>query len=330
MPGPSNAKRKPAKSKKKKAAKSTVKPTVETTIVTEPSIIQSSNGSSSSPSPDLLLLTPPPLSILSSSISIPDKHPPSSIPQLDLHHIEEVLCQKPFIHDPGNGPRVRDTRAFLASSYFSQPPALDIPLCAEFAQDEVLQMLCTVLPEETALILWYNKSRATSRICPACQRLYHLGDTLPDLVEDEYDSAPPSPTRANRAPPPQLGREQSISGLCSPVCFILASFNHPGAIKSAWGRMADEMDDASWELLNAPGVDAAQGDTSRTLGMLVKMTRLHDLGLAQLCFDEAEVEFLEERRDADEDVNPQGFDEDTPSELDLGLALKALALVDQS
>jgi hypothetical protein len=48
------------------------------------------------------------------------------MPQLDLDHIEEVLCQKPFIHDPGNGPRVRDTRAFLASSYFSQPPALDV------------------------------------------------------------------------------------------------------------------------------------------------------------------------------------------------------------
>ena len=127
MPGPSNAKRKAAKSKKKKTAKPTVKPTVETTVITESSTIQSSNGSSSSsPSPDLLLLTPPPLSILSSCISIPDKHPPPSMPQLDLHHIEEVLCQKPFIHDPGNGPRVRDTRAFLASSYFSQPPALDV------------------------------------------------------------------------------------------------------------------------------------------------------------------------------------------------------------
>ena len=133
MPGPSNAKRKAAKSKKKKTVKPTVKPAVETTIITESSstitessIIQSSNGSSSSPSPDLLLLTPPPLSILSSCISIPDKHPPPSMPRLDLDHIEEILCQKPFIHDPGNGPRVRDTRAFLASSYFSQPPALHV------------------------------------------------------------------------------------------------------------------------------------------------------------------------------------------------------------
>ena len=108
--------------------------------------------------------------------------------------------------------------------------------------------------------------------------------------------------------------------------------------------MADEMDDASWELLNGPGVDSAQGDTSRALGMLVKMTRLHDLGLAQLCFDEAEVEFLEERRGVNRDAHPLAFDEDTPSELekdaplqlnkdplpelDLCLALEGLSLID--
>ena len=63
----------------------------------------------------------------------------------------EVVLQTPYIHDPGNGPRVKNTRTFL-TSYFAQPPSLDEPLCAEFAQEEVLQMLCTVLPEETALV----------------------------------------------------------------------------------------------------------------------------------------------------------------------------------
>jgi hypothetical protein len=63
----------------------------------------------------------------------------------------EMLLQKPYIHDPGNGPRVRDARTFL-DSYFAQPPALDDPLCAEFAQEEVFQMLCTILPEEAALV----------------------------------------------------------------------------------------------------------------------------------------------------------------------------------
>jgi len=64
---------------------------------------------------------------------------------------EGIVPHTPYIHDPGNGPRVRDTRAFL-SSFFAQPPSLDDPLCAEFAQEEVCQMLFTVLPEETALV----------------------------------------------------------------------------------------------------------------------------------------------------------------------------------
>ncbi|KAI6143111.1 hypothetical protein BKA82DRAFT_4017843 [Pisolithus tinctorius] len=76
-----------------------------------------------------------------------------------------------------------------------------------------------------------------------------------------------------------LAREQVISGLCSPLCFIMASFNHPGAIKTTWGRVAEEMDDVTWELLNEPGV----GIGDEGLGLLLKMTRLDDLGLAQLC-----------------------------------------------
>ena len=64
---------------------------------------------------------------------------------------DTFMLQTPYIHDPGNGPRVRNTRAFL-SSFFAQPPSLEDPLCAEFAQEEVLQMLSTVLPEEMALV----------------------------------------------------------------------------------------------------------------------------------------------------------------------------------
>ena len=48
--------------------------------------------------------------------------------------------------------------------------------------------------------------------------------------------------------------------------------------------MADEIDDAAWELLNGPG-NGQQSKTGQSLGMIVKMTRLDDLGLAQLCFD---------------------------------------------
>ncbi|KAI0334144.1 hypothetical protein GY45DRAFT_1243126 [Cubamyces sp. BRFM 1775] len=204
------------------------------------------------------------------------------------HPIHPALLQKPFIYDPGNGPRVKDPRAFL-SSRFAAPPSLDDELCAEFAEEAVLQMLCTVLPEETALILWYNKSRRTSRICPACQRLYRLGDVLPDhLAGDNGEQR--NETRAS----PYLAREQELSGLCSPVCFILAAYNYPGAIRSTWGRMAEELDDATWDLLDAPHGPNAVQDLG--LGMLLKMTRCHDLGLGQLFFPDLEVD----RDDSDE------------------------------
>ncbi|TDL26977.1 hypothetical protein BD410DRAFT_783093 [Rickenella mellea] len=56
---------------------------------------------------------------------------------------------KPFIEDPGNGPRVKDTRAFLRS-FFALPPSLDDPTCAYFARDGVLAALLELLPEEIA------------------------------------------------------------------------------------------------------------------------------------------------------------------------------------
>ena len=65
--------------------------------------------------------------------------------------IPSSLLKPPFIHDPGSGPRVKDVHAFLESRLAS-PPSLDDPLCGEFADEAVLQMLCTVLPEETAMV----------------------------------------------------------------------------------------------------------------------------------------------------------------------------------
>jgi hypothetical protein len=67
--------------------------------------------------------------------------PPVAAPELQL----------PYLHNPGTGPRVRAMRPFLAST-FASAPSWDDPLCAEFAQEEVLQMLCTLLPEEIALV----------------------------------------------------------------------------------------------------------------------------------------------------------------------------------
>lgn len=193
--------------------------------------------------------------------------------------VEDALLPKgPCIVDPGNGPRVRDMRSFLSSS-FAAPPATDDPMCAEFAQPEVLEMLCTVLPEEMAMVLWYNKSRRRGRICPACLRLYKLGDLIPDHSEQLRMFAPDGQV-------PELEREREISGLCSSICFIAASYNYPEAIRSTWGRTAEELDDQTWEFLNTAG----GGHDDMGLGMLLRMSRLHDLGLAQLCFPDLDID----------------------------------------
>lgn len=148
-------------------------------------------------------------------------------------------------------------------------------------------------------ILWYNKSRAKSRICPSCLRLYDIGSELADhsnLGDLFEDSKVVLSAR--------LLREQELSGFCesfflgiensmdnkntgSPVCFVLASYDCARAIKSAWGHTGDEMSDESWSILNEEdGNGNGDGDELRdALGLVVKMTRLEDLGLLQLCFE---------------------------------------------
>ncbi|KAI8972589.1 hypothetical protein BD414DRAFT_540230 [Trametes punicea] len=272
--------------------------------------------SSHSPSPTPAPPTPPPFSRPDQHVQVSDGGHPYDLPSHPYHPMPQEkptirppdlsvgeppllspLFKTPFIYDPGDGPRVKDPRAFLASR-FAAPPSLDDELCAEFAEEAILQMLCTVLPEETALILWYNKSRRTARICPACQRLYRLGDVLPDhLAGDTREQQ--TETRAS----PYLAREQELSGLCSPICFILASYNYPGAIRSTWGRMAEELDDATWDLLDAP--HAPQPVQDLGLGMLLKMTRCHDLGLGQLFFPELDLDADR----SDEDGSGEGSEE---------------------
>ena len=82
------------------------------------------------------------------------------------------------------------------------------------------------------------------------------------------------------------------------MCFILASYNYPGAIRSTWGRMAEELDDATWDLLDGPG----QRANDMGLGMLLKMTRCHDLGLGQLFFPELEFDSDETANEGDEEM----------------------------
>lgn len=50
--------------------------------------------------------------------------------------------------------------------------------------------------------------------------------------------------------------------------------------------MADELSSDTWELLNSPG----EGHGDKGLGLLLKMTRLEDLGLAQLCLPDVDFD----------------------------------------
>lgn len=63
----------------------------------------------------------------------------------------ELWVAEPFITDPGNGPRVKDMRAYL-SSFFCPPVTYDDPQCSAFAREEVLGLLEAVLPHEVALV----------------------------------------------------------------------------------------------------------------------------------------------------------------------------------
>jgi len=211
----------------------------------------------------------------------------------ELEHSLSVV-QQPFITDPGNGPRVKDVSAYL-SSFFSIPPDLKDPICAAFTASGVLEMLMLALPREVAIITWFNKTRRVGRICPACQRLYKLGDTLLDPVTN----APLDPR--DPSTPKQLLREQELSGICTAACFLLASYSsHPHiaeVTRGAWGRLEDEIDNDVYNMMGATDLTTATmildgparwksllkgggeefGDQG--LGRVMKLTRCSDLGL---------------------------------------------------
>ncbi|KAH9034058.1 hypothetical protein EDB85DRAFT_1948667 [Lactarius pseudohatsudake] len=277
MPGPQNAKKKKRAQQKKhhsrahlSIAAQKASPDLSSTLVTLLSLLLSPTIAAQEADEAETLCPDPhvkPSGLEDASPSIHDTpYGPPDDPTF-------ILLSNPIIVNHGDGPRVRDMRAFL-DSWFAQPAWTADPLCAEFAQHEIFQMLRTVLPEETALCLWYNKSRRFGRVCPACLRPYSLADAPPDV-------------------PALLLSEQIISGLCSPVCFFLAASGVP-AIAVTLGRMAEDLDDATWELLDRAGparpvkeeVGAERSVASVGLAMLLKMTRLHDLGLAQLCMPE--------------------------------------------
>jgi hypothetical protein len=64
-------------------------------------------------------------------------------------------------------------------------------------------------------MVWYNRTRRSSRICLACQRLYTLGDVLPDPFPVEESENGQVARVGKDTPSPQVSREQALSGLCT-------------------------------------------------------------------------------------------------------------------
>ncbi|KAF8522696.1 hypothetical protein BU17DRAFT_27302, partial [Hysterangium stoloniferum] len=163
-----------------------------------------------------------------------------------------------------NGPRVTNVSDFLASRH-AFPVSMDDPICAVYALPEVKDMFLRVLPLDTALILWYNKSRKSARICPACRRCYLVGDTLLPHVMDQTDS------RAEYLDPRNVC-EKRISGICSLMCFGIASYNWPGCI-GAWGSWMSEVDPQTRSIMQGDGANIAD----EGIGAFMKWSRDKDL-----------------------------------------------------
>jgi hypothetical protein len=128
MPGPCNnkKKRKPT-NKSQKVRKPPKSETKAETCDSEPKLEDSSPSCSRTPSQHLL--TPPPISYCPVD---KHRHPKDWV---DLSTFDDVgptcleddfLPPIPYIFDPGNGPRVRDTHAFISSRYFAQKPAMHV------------------------------------------------------------------------------------------------------------------------------------------------------------------------------------------------------------
>jgi hypothetical protein len=177
MPGPQNAKKKKrTQQKKKHHAKTHSHPE---SVVVQISRCTLSDPSSPPPTLVTLLPSPPSTDAHKTKCLCPNSHrgasrrsePKSSSPLPRTPYGPQddptlILLSNPIIYDPGNGPRVRNMRAFLKSS-FAHPVWTADPLCAEFAQREILQMLRTVLPEETALVRPLPRSFLGEGLLPA-------------------------------------------------------------------------------------------------------------------------------------------------------------------
>lgn len=202
--------------------------------------------------------------------------------EAQIAHLESSAS---YIYDPGNGPRVRDFLAFLKSPFAApvaqsflhvgvDPGSLrDIQSDAaeqKYSAANIIPVLNRFLPGEFATLLWFNRTRKTQRICPACQRLYNLADDLPPLIMPAQGEAP-------EADPEGIRRERELSGICSLPCFALATYNYGPAAVWAYGLMLPEIDEDALDAIESGG----SGVDDQGLSTYVRMTRYDGSGLLE-------------------------------------------------
>ena len=151
MPGPQNAKKQKKAQQKREKMNGTVSGTGMASGASSSRLVRETDnrldltellgGASPSPSPSPELTTP----------GIDPFIEDTRLIDPVKFELEDQEPPGPFLHDPGNGIRVTNIFAFLASPLM-QPPSMDDEECAQFAQPDILSILLTMLPKELALV----------------------------------------------------------------------------------------------------------------------------------------------------------------------------------
>ncbi|CAG7851165.1 SubName: Full=Uncharacterized protein {ECO:0000313/EMBL:CCA71860.1} [Serendipita indica DSM 11827] len=189
--------------------------------------------------------------------------------------------EEPYIYDPGNGPRVRDFVAFLHSPFAVQPSVEFVRVGepkggaeddVDWTDNELVGLLARAVPDELALVLWYNRTRATHRICPTCQRVYHVGEALrphlPGVDSEEEQSVTEEEVKRHAA----RTAEQWLSGICSIPCFALSTYTLGPAAVLAYGLWWSQLDEGTKVALQ-PGEDEEERIDDQGLSAYVALSR---------------------------------------------------------
>ncbi|KAG8752167.1 hypothetical protein FRC14_007280 [Serendipita sp. 396] len=121
--------------------------------------------------------------------------------------------------------------------------------------------------------LWYNRTRSTHRVCPTCQRVYNVGDTLRAHVQGIDE-----PSVDTEQGHQQRLSEQYLSGICSVTCFALATYNFGHAAVLAYSLSWRQLGPATQKVLEGHG----SGVEDQGLSYYVRLSRCSGKELSEL------------------------------------------------